>query len=113
LLFINSNSYAQATLLQREDRAMKAVEALPEMKKFFRSLKTKDTSVHIALMVSRDPDSSFKYFWVKVGVDNAYMFTTIHHFYVTPGTYEVRYLDVASDSLLTLKQWRARNAHKK
>ncbi len=109
-LLIAGNSHAQTSLAQKEDKAISAVASLPEIKALIKSWN--DTTSHIALRIAKDPDSSFKYFWVEVGVDSKYIYNTNYNFYVTPDTYKVHYLDTVSDSLLTLKQWRGQNKQK-
>jgi hypothetical protein len=110
LLFISCNCYSQITLEQKEDKAMRAVEALPEVKKLINSWK--DTSSHITLMIEEYPSLSFKYFWVKVGFSDQYIFTTIYHFLVQPQTYKVFYYSIVDDTILTLAQWRNQKKYK-
>lgn len=106
-LLIAGNAHAQTTLAQKEDKAINVVTTLPEIKALIKSWN--DRISHIALRIAKDPDPSFKYFCVEVGVDSKYIYNTSYNFYVTPGTYKVQYLDVRSDSLLTLTQWRDKN----
>ncbi len=110
LLTCSFYCHAQTTLTQKEDKAIEAVATLPEIKALIKSWN--DTASHIALRIAKDPASSFKYFWVEVGVDSRYIYNTSYDFYVTPGTYKVHYLDTVSDSLLTLKQSRGQNKQK-
>ncbi len=110
LLSCSFYNYAQTTLAQKEDKAINVVATLPEIKALIKSWN--DATSHIALRIAKDPDSSFRYFWVEVGVDSRYIYNTNYNFYVTPCTYKVHYLDTVSDSLLTLKQWRERNKQK-
>ena len=107
LLSCSFYAHAQTTLAQKEDKAINVVATLPETKALIKSWN--DIISHIALRIDKDPDPSFKYFWVEVGVDSKYIYNTSYYFYVTPGTYKVQYLDVRSDSLLTLTQWRDKN----
>ena len=107
LLSCSFYAHAQTTLAQKEDKAINVVATLPEIMALIKSWN--DTASHIALRIAKDPASSFKYFWVEVGVDSKYIYNTSYNFYVTLGTYKVRYLDVRSDSLLTLTQWRDKN----
>ena len=107
LLSCSFYAHAQTTLAQKEDKAINVVATLPEIKALIKSWN--DRISHIALRIAKDPAPSFKYFWVEVGVDSKYISNTSYNFYVTLGTYKVRYLDVRSDSLLTLTQWRDKN----
>lgn len=107
LLSCSFYAHAQTTLAQKEDKAINVVATLPEIKALIKSWN--DRISHIALRIAKDPAPSFKYFWVEVGVDSKYIYNTSYNFYVTLGTYKVRYLDVRSDSLLTLTQWRDKN----
>jgi hypothetical protein len=91
-----------------EDLILSKINKLPEVKQYLR----KNEAEKAALLLARSPDSSFKYFWIELGVSNFDVFRTADNFYVASDTFRVFYLDMMDDSddpangLLTLKQWR-------
>ena len=65
----------------------------------------------IVLLLYQKPDSIFPYYWIKAGDNLELNYNTYYNFYVNPQTFEVRYLDVLSDSVdatLSLKEWRGK-----
>lgn len=62
------------------------------------------------LMLSGEPDSASKYYWVKVGVSNFDMFRTTHDFFIEPKAMKIYYWDQFEQSdpiyLVSLQQWR-------
>lgn len=94
--------------LKGDSIAMVQIEKLPEYKillKQFHKL-NHDNSNHFVVMLAARPNSSFKYYWIKLGEDNPNRFHEWAHFYVKTKNMAVYYYDTASDSILTLKQWR-------
>lgn len=104
MLLTAGSSLAQKTMKQKEERAQEIVEQLPEVKAFYSGIK--DTTVHGCAMIAKDPDRSFKYFWVKVGWLDPYLFTTAYHFYVDPSTNNVLYFSTVYDTVISLQYWR-------
>lgn len=93
-----------------EDKIAEILLALPEVKKLIKD--NEHRIGHIAVITKRKPEPGFKYYWMGVGANNDLMFTTFLNFYVDPKTMVIKYLDTASDSLLTLQQWRAKEKHR-
>ena len=88
------------------------VEKLPEVKAYLKNAQhvfnksDAGGNPRVATIIQNRPSGQFKYYWVQVGMMTDYRFTPELNFYVLPKTYEVRYLETTSDSVLTLKQWR-------
>jgi len=80
------------------------VKALPEVNRFMETAKSSKPE----LLIGREPDAHFKYYWVKVGLTNLDMFRTTFDFCVDPKTYKVNYWDLLdkNQSMITLAQWR-------
>jgi hypothetical protein len=94
--------------LIKDSFVMAQVENLPEYKALKRQfLKLNhDTSNHFAVLLAARPNSSIRYYSVKLGENNAYRFHTWEQFYVDPKNLTITYYDIISDSVLTLNQWR-------
>jgi hypothetical protein len=87
-----------------EAMALKQIRALPEVKAFYREFKNEKVD-----METRDPDSTFKYYFVQVGLDRMERFMAYYNFHIDPKTAEITYwdqLNQGDDSFITLKQWR-------
>lgn len=88
-----------------EAKILSALKRLPEVSGFLKKYKREKAM----LVVQRTPDSTFKYYWVSVGISNFDMFRTASHFYVNPKTFQIYYLDFSDWSgmgLVPLRQWR-------
>jgi hypothetical protein len=84
-------THAQSNKL--EDIILKKVTALPEVESFMVAAKASKPLV----MIAREPDKDFKYYWVKAGISNFDMFRTSYDFYVDPKTFSIFYLDMMVD----------------
>jgi len=86
---------------------MAKIQMLPEVVEF---LRTTPKSYKPTLLLSGEPDSTSKYYWVKVGISNFDMFRTNFNFYIDPTTGKILYWDELCDDeaiyLITLQQWR-------
>ncbi|MFD0792373.1 hypothetical protein ACFQZX_02665 [Mucilaginibacter litoreus] len=85
--------------------AINKVASLPEVKEFMQQA----VKSHPKMMIAREPDKDFHYYWVKVGLGNLDMFRTNYDFYVDLKTNNVFYTDFYTESVeqkLTLSQWR-------
>jgi hypothetical protein len=87
------------------ERALEIIAALPEVKDFMRNTPEDHQP---DMMLAGEPDSTTKYYWVKVGISNLDLFRTSYNFYVDLKTMDIRYWDQLdeNDSYITLKQWR-------
>jgi hypothetical protein len=88
--------------------AFAQIEKLPEYKHMEEDFdkRIKDTAYHFTVLLNQEPDTSFKYYWMKVGTDGPDRFSTWEHFYVDPHNWSVYHYDTASDSILSIAQWR-------
>jgi hypothetical protein len=94
----NSESKIENSILSRLNR-------LPEVRSFIRKGKKEGAM----LIVERKPGSTFKYYWVKLGLSNFDIFRTATDFYVNPKTHKIYFLDLMDNSgeaLVPLQQWR-------
>jgi|GEM_PF-1665068 len=116
LPFTLSNSFRHVHSDQNqsiEDKLLKKVGDLYEVKQFMITAKASKP----ALMVARVPDKDFKYYWIKVGLSNFDQFRTTYDFYVEPKTLKISYLDLMIDdgnnrtAIITLWQWRHFRRH--
>lgn len=96
-----------------EKKAIDVVSALPEVKKLFQIYA--DSPAHFEIIIAREPNLKLKYYWIKVGQrfsesgEDAYDYFLAHYdFYVTPNTYEIKNLDVVTNTPISLKKWRSR-----
>ncbi len=96
-----------------EQKAIDAVSALPEVKKLFQIYP--DSPEHFEIMLAQSANSEIKYYWIKVGRrftgtpdDYFEYFLADYEFYVTPKTYEVRNLDIVTNTPISLKKWRTK-----
>jgi hypothetical protein len=87
-----------------ENIALSKVGALPEVKAYMQKYAGK----HPALLLNDNPDPSFNYYTVKLGLNSDDMFHYECTFFVDPKTYQVYYWDALNDSDkgITLQQWR-------
>lgn len=79
------------------------IESLEEVRKLE---KVKSTDGNITIMIVQRPDSSFKYYWVQVGVSHPDRFQPIFNFYMTIEDYNILYYDPINDTLITIQDWR-------
>jgi len=91
-----------------EKLALTQINALYEVKDFMRSA-SKDEP---RLMVAGEPDSTSKYYWIKLGISNNGMFRTSDDFFVNPKTHNIYLWDQMDNSgevpfhLVSLQRWR-------
>ena len=90
-----------------ERSALAQINALYEVKDLMRSSKSKPR-----LMVAGEPDSTSKYYWIKLGISNFDMFRTSDDYFVDPKTKKIYLWDQMDNSgdipihLISLQQWR-------
>src|SRR5258708_7313023 len=77
-----------------EDKIFTRIEALPEVREFIR--KNKKHTVDLTMI--KEPDSAFKYYWIKVGIRYPDMLRTTYNFYIASKTFKIYYLDTMDDS---------------
>jgi hypothetical protein len=99
--------YDQKREKTMEDKIFSRIGALPEIREFIRKHK-KDT---VDLTMIKEPDSTFKYYWIKVGIRYPDMLRTTYNFYVASKTFKIYYFDTMDNSdsgpsLMSLQQWR-------
>jgi len=106
---LNQNPKTAADSNKNDSIAIAQVTALPEFNNILKSFQknNKDTTQHIGVIIGQEPVKGFNYYWVKVGVnDNDDQFKDLEHFYVNSKDQSVHYLDIKTDSLMSLGQWR-------
>ena len=105
---VNESSKAITDNDKNDSVAMAQIETLPEYKHLltWHNKTNKDTSRHIAVLVEERPKKGSNYYQVTVGEDMPDHFVAMMHFYVDAKDQSIKYLDVETDSLITLKQWR-------
>ena len=106
---LNQNPKTAADSNKNDSIAIAQVTALPEFNNILKSFQknNKDTTQHIGVVIGQEPVKGFNYYWVKVGVnDNDDQFKDLEHFYVNSKDQSVHYLDIKTDSLISLGQWR-------
>ena len=93
---------------KNEAKALARIDSLYDVKDFIKSAKTSMPIV----VIDGDPDSTWNYYRVNVGIGNFDMARTIYHFFVAPRTFEVHIWDEMDNSgevpihLVSLRQWR-------
>ena len=112
-LFTATNIRAQKKInrVNVEDRVMKAVLELPEVKKLAKDNEKKTGP--IMAVIKQRPRPRTPYYWVGVGFDQPEMFTTYLHFYVEPKRLKISYFDVINNKVLSLEQWRATEQYRR
>jgi hypothetical protein len=106
---LNQNPKTAADSNKNDSIAIAQVTALPEFNNILKSFQknNKDTTQHIGVVIGQEPVKGFNYFWVKIGVnDSEDQFKDMEHFYVNAKDQTVHYLDIKTDSLMSLEQWR-------
>ena len=106
---LNQNPKTAADSNKNDSIAIAQVTALPEFNNILKSFQksNKDTTQHIGVVIGQEPVKGFNYYWVKVGVnDSNDEFKDMEHFYVNSKDQTVHYLDIKTDSLMSLEQWR-------
>lgn len=106
---LNQNPKTAADSNKNDSIAIAQVTALPEFNNILKWFQknNKDTTKHIGVVIGQEPVKNFYYYWVKVGVnDNNDEFKDLEHFYVSSKDQTVHYLDIKTDSLMSLEQWR-------
>ena len=61
----------------------------------------------------RPEESNEKYYWIKVGEDNGTNLVTHFNFFVDTTKFEVQYLDVITDKIISLESWRKETSKSK
>ena len=93
---------------KREARALACINALYEVKDFMKYAKRSDPIV----VLDGDPDTTWNYYRVNVGISNFNMMRTNYHFFVAPRTFKIYIWDQMDDSgevpihLISLQHWR-------
>ncbi|WP_179416038.1 hypothetical protein HDF19_08895 [Mucilaginibacter sp. E4BP6] len=106
---LNLSPKTAADSNKNDSIAIAQVTALPEFNNILKWFQknNKDTTQHIGVVIGQEPVKGFNYFWVKVGVnDSNDQFKDMEHFYVNSKDQTVHYLDIKTDSLMSLEQWR-------
>jgi hypothetical protein len=106
---LNQSPKTAADSNKNDSVAIAQVTALPEFNNILKSFQKndKDTTLHVGVVIGQEPVKGFNYFWVKVGVnDSNDEFKDMEHFYVNAKDQTVHYLDIKTDSLMSLEQWR-------
>jgi hypothetical protein len=106
---LNQHPVTAADSNKNDSIAIAQVTALPEFNNILKWFQksNKDTTKQIGVIIGQEPIKDFKYYWVKVGVnDSNDEFKDLEHFYVNAKDQSVHYLDVKTDSLMSLEQWR-------
>ena len=89
-----------------EQRVLSKVKNLSEVRAFFKDCQKENKP---SLLVNRVPDSTFKYYWIAIGISNFDQFRASYHLYINPKTSQVYYLDFmdrTGNGLVPLRQWR-------
>ena len=97
-------AHPQIKKLLTEKMVLAKIRAIPEVRTYLKDNK-KDEAM---LMVARNPELGYKYYWIKVGVGNLGMFRTSYNFYVDPKTSKITIWDQldSASSNISLKRWR-------
>ncbi|MFI5159505.1 MAG: hypothetical protein ACHQF4_11610 [Sphingobacteriales bacterium] len=106
---LNQNPKTAADSNKNDSIAIAQVTALPEFNNILKWFQknNKDTTQHIGVVIGQEPVKGFNYYWVKLGVnDSDDQFKDLEHFYVNSKDQSVHYLDIKTDSLMSLEQWR-------
>lgn len=106
---LNLNPKTAADSNKNDSVAIAQVTALPEFNNILKWFQknNKDTTRHIGVVIGQEPVKNFYYYWVKIGVnDSNDEFKDLEHFYVSSKDQSVHYLDIKTDSLMSLDQWR-------
>jgi len=91
-----------------EARALARINALYEVKDFIKHAKGSDPIV----VLDSDPDTTWNYYQIKVGIANSNMLRTNYHFFVAPKTFKIYIWDQMDDTgevpihLISLQRWR-------
>jgi len=106
VLIDSSNKYTA-----QENKIFDIVFRLTEVKSLARYLEKKTNGQrHLQMLLAGSPTKENKYYWVKVGEDNGYMFVTHYNFYVYKNPTRIFYLDThQGDKVLSLEEFRRKN----
>ncbi len=93
--------------LNREDRVVKQVMALPEIEQ--KNTEVEQSSKgqrHLSGYINSLPTSKDPYYWVDIAEDNGDSYVTYYTFAVDRRDFKIRYYDPVQDSLISLEEWR-------
>ncbi|MBS7567068.1 hypothetical protein KHS38_21870 [Mucilaginibacter sp. Bleaf8] len=94
--------------LNEEDKVVNLIMDLEEVKsKSAQVEKASQGKRHLATYVETPPSNTDPDYWVKVAEDNGSNYVTYYTFAVNGKTLQIRYYDVAQDSLISIKEWRS------
>jgi hypothetical protein len=87
-----------------EKMVLAKIRAIPEVRAYLKETKRDEAM----LMIARNPEPGYKYYWIKVGVNNLDMFRTSYDFYVDPKTSKITIWDQldSAGSNISLRKWR-------
>ena len=104
IIFLAKAQIAHHSIKYSEAIALKQIHELPEVKAFYKEFKKEKVDIE-----TRDPDSTFKYYFIQVGLDRMDRFVAYYNFFINPKTDKILYWDqmnFSNKSFITLQQWR-------
>ena len=116
LLLFSLSFELSAQTQKNDDLIISKVETLPEVKAYIKKYSNYYANHPMkgnprpAIIIGDRPTKQLRFYWVKVGISDDYLFTTAMHFYVDPKTYVIKYYDPVLDSAFSLQTWRKKRA---
>ena len=90
-----------------EDKVLDTIMNLSEVKARAKYVRTKTKGKRkLQYAIWEEPTKENPYYWVKVMEDNGTSYYTHFNFYVYPKSFAIRFYDMASDTAITLSEWR-------
>lgn len=100
----------EARKVASENKVMDQVWNIPEVAELDKSIRQKSKGKRgISTFISGEPSDDQEYYLVSVAEDNGDAMATYYQFCIYPD-YSVRFYDVATDEIITLKEWRRRKS---
>lgn len=61
---------------------------------------------HLGIVIYQRPSGHHPYYWVKAWEYNGMNYATHFNFYIYPNPFSIKFLDIAKDKAISLKEWR-------
>ncbi len=105
--------YVDTTYSEKETKIMDKISALTEVKKSNAYIDSFSQHTHgIALMIFK-PEKGSKDYYVQAGYSGPERFETYYNFYVDSSTLAIRVDDAIEGDIVSLTEWRKREAKRK
>jgi hypothetical protein len=89
-----------------QDSLYTMIESISEVKLLAKKSIKSSSEKKVNIYISKQPSEGDNYFWVEVGLSDSIRFQPVYNFRVDPVTFEIKYYDTETDSIVTLSKWR-------